>query len=111
MALFGFLSNPAVQPFAEALATDLNRRFPPASEARTDTGAKRQLDIILDGLSNRAIRFQQENRLGIYGKAKLGNAFRWKLSEYGYSKDFIEDATRKIVTRLAARPAAAERSK
>ena len=111
MALFGFLSNPAVHQFAEALATDLNRRFPPSSEARTDTGAKRQLEIILDGLSNRAIRFQQENRLGIYGKAKLGNSFRWKLNEYGYSKEFIEDATRKIVTRLAARPAAAERSK
>jgi hypothetical protein len=111
MTLFGIFSNPEVQQFAEALATDLNRRFPPSSEARTDTGAKRQLEVILDGLSNRAIRFQQDNRLGIYGKAKLGNSFRWKLNEYGYSKAFIDGATKKIVTRIAARSSAPDGTK
>ena len=57
--------------------------------------------MILEGLGARAIRFQKENKLGIYKKAKLGNVFKWKLREMGYSDDFAERATKDIVTRLA----------
>jgi hypothetical protein len=90
-----------VEEFATALANDLGRRFPPASEARSDPGAKTQLRVILDGLSARAVRYQQEHKLGIYRKAKLGNTFKWKLRDLGYSADFCEQATKEIVTRLA----------
>ena len=79
------------------------RRFPPASEARTDPGAKQQLKVILDGLSARAVRYHDEEKLGIYGKAKLGNVFKWKLKELGYSAEFVERATKEIINRLAVR--------
>ena len=36
-------------------------------------------------------------------KAKLANVFRWKLSELGYSKPFVERVTKEVVTRLAVR--------
>ena len=97
-----FFDTRELQEFAEALAGDLGRRFPPASEARTDAGAKAQLGVILQGLSARAMRYQEEKRLGVYRKAKLGNVFRWKLKELGYSDKFCEDATRQIVARIAA---------
>ena len=83
------------------LAEDLGRRFPPASEARTDPGAQNQLKVILEGLGARAVRFHKENKLGVYKKAKLGNVFKWKLKELGYSDAFAERATKDIVTRLA----------
>ena len=89
--------------FASELAADLSRRFPPSSEKRTDAGAKSQLRIILQGLSVRALRFREEHKLGVYKKAKLANVFRWKLAEAGYSKDFVEHATKEIVTRLAVK--------
>lgn len=92
-----------VEAFASGLADDLARRFPPASEARTDPGAKHQVKVILEGLSARAVRFHDENKLGVYKKAKLGNVFRWKLKELGYSEGFVDRATREIVTRLAAK--------
>src|SRR2546426_6995618 len=101
MALFGLLDTKEIEEFATVLAADLGRRFPPASEARTDPGAKNQLNVILEGLGARAIRFQKERKLGIYKKAKLGNVFKWKLREMGYSNDFTERATKEIVTRLA----------
>ena len=90
-----------VEAFATVLANDLGRRFPPASEARTDPGAKTQLKVILDGLGARAVRYRQEHNLGIYRKAKLGNTFKWKLRDLGYSADFCERATKEIITRLA----------
>src|SRR5690242_20297052 len=101
MALLQILNTKEIEEFATVLATDLGRRFPPASEARTDPGAKNQLKVILEGLGARAVRFHREHKLGVYKKAKLGNTFRWKLQELGYSVEFAERATKEIVTRLA----------
>src|SRR4051812_37513119 len=103
MALFGLVDTSELEEFATALANDLGRRFPPSSESRTDPGAKHQLSVITEGLAARAVRYHQHNKLGIYKKAKLANVFRWKLSEIGYSKPFVERVTKDVVTRLAVR--------
>ena len=101
MALLRILDTTEIDDFAVNLAKDLGRRFPPASEARTDPGARHQIKVILEGLGARAVRFNADHKLGIYKKAKLGNVFKWKLKELGYSEDFAERATKDIVTRLA----------
>ena len=64
--------------------------------------------MILDSLAARALRFQQDNKLGIYKKAKLGNTFRWRLKELGYSDAFIDRATQHIVTHIAGGARAAK---
>src|SRR5437762_9976000 len=94
MALLKFLDTKEIEEFATTLAADLGRRFPPASEARTDPGAQHQIKVILEGLAARAVRFQKERKLGIYKKAKLGNVFKWKLRELGYRDAFAERATK-----------------
>ena len=101
MALLKFLDTKEIEEFATTLAADLGRRFPPASEARTDPGAKHQVKVILEGLGARAVRFHKEHKLGVYKKAKLGNVFKWKLRDLGFSEDFAERATKEIITRLA----------
>ena len=58
MAFLGLVDTKEVEAFATTLAEDLGRRFPPASEKRTDAGAKNQLGVILEGLATRAVRFQ-----------------------------------------------------
>jgi hypothetical protein len=103
MAFFKLFDTADIESFAASLADDLGRRFPPASEKRTDPGAKHQFKVILDGLGARAVRFHEERKLGIYKKAKLGNVFKWKLKELGYSDEFAETATKEIVTRLAVK--------
>jgi hypothetical protein len=103
MAFLGLVDTKEVEAFATTLAEDLGRRFPPTSEKRTDAGAKNQLGVILEGLATRAVRFRDEKRLGLYKKAKLGNVFRWKLKELGYSDGFIDQATNAIITRVAVR--------
>jgi hypothetical protein len=103
MAMFGLVDTRELEDFASGLASDLGRRFPPSSEARTDVGATNQIRIIVEGLAARAQRYHEQHKLGVYRKAKLGNVFRWKLKELGYSDPFIERVTREIVTRLAAK--------
>ena len=103
MGFLGLVDTMEVEAFAASLADDLGRRFPPASEQRTDGAVNRQLGNILDDLAGRAVRFRNERQLGLYKKAKLGNAFRWKLKELGYSEAFVENATSAIVTRVSMR--------
>jgi hypothetical protein len=103
MAILKFLDTTELEAFATGLANDLARRFPPASEARTDAGADHQIKVILEGLGARAIRYRDEHHLGVYKKAKLGNVFRWKLVELGYSSEFVERVTKDLVTRLAVK--------
>jgi len=97
------LNTKEVEEFALVLAQDLARRFPPASEGRTDAGAKHQIKVILEGLCARAVRYRDEHDLGVYKKAKLGNIFRWRLKELGYSDEFAQRATKDLVTRLAVK--------
>ena len=92
-----------LEAFATGLAEDLKRRFPPASEQRTDPGVHYQRKVIVDDLGARALRFHEQHKLGVYKKAKLGNVFRWKLTEFGYSDEFVETTAKEIVTRLAAK--------
>ena len=49
------------------------------------------------------MRFRDEKQLGLYKKAKLGNVFRWRLKDLGYSEAFVEQATTAIVTRVAVK--------
>ncbi len=102
MGVLGVFNTRELEEFATVLASDLARRFPPASEARTDPGATHQIKVILEGLAARAVRYHDEHKLGVYKKAKLANVFKWKLSELGYSADFIDKATKELATRLAA---------
>ena len=92
-----------LEEFATELAADLGRRFPPASEARTDPVARHQIKVILEGLSARAVRYHAQHKLGVYTKAKLANVFQWKLKEHGYSAEFVERATKELITRLAVK--------
>ena len=102
MRFFSFMQGRReLEEFAASLAEDLGRRFPPSSEARTDAGAQHQVKVILEGLGARAVRYHKEHKLSVYRKAKLGNVFKWKLKELGYSVAFSEHATKEIVTRLA----------
>src|SRR6266404_7471346 len=103
MATLKFFDTKELEEFATGLAADLARRFPPASEARTDAGATHQIKVILEGLAGRAVRYHEQHKLGVYKKAKLGNVFRWKLTELGYSTAFAERATKEIITRLAVK--------
>jgi hypothetical protein len=103
MAILGFFDTRELEEFAVVLASDLARRFPPASEQRTDPGAVHQIKVILEGLAARAVRYHSQHKLGVYKKAKLANVFQWKLKELGYSQPFIERATKEIVTQLAVK--------
>ncbi len=101
MGLFGSISGKEVDAFAKSLARELAERLPPAQAPRSSQ--TRRLDAALDDICRKALAFKQQNRLGVYKTARLGNTFRWELAALGYEERFTEDATQYLVVRIAPR--------
>lgn len=93
-----FFSTRKVTEFAKGLAQDVAKRYPPAiANNPAQMVSQKRLSGILEDAFTRAAEFNQENRLGWYKKAKLGNEFRWELKEMGYDEKFIDVATEGLI--------------
>ncbi len=102
MSLFSRTSAAEVKEFAESLAEAIAKRYPPAMDAaETRKVSANRLTKILEDAFEKAANFQHEKALGWYRKASLGNDFRWKLKEFGYSERFIELATEGLVVYIS----------
>jgi hypothetical protein len=88
MGLRSLFSTKHINEFARELADSLAKRYPPV------------LDVSPEKALSRAVEFQREHRLGTFGKAKLGNEFKWRLRELGYSEKFIDVATEGLMVHL-----------
>lgn len=103
MALFGSVSGKELDQFAKGLAQDIAKRYPPTM----DTGnterkiSQKRLTVILEDAFNKAVTFKNQHKLGVYKKARLGNTFRWELTDLGYSEKFVETATEALVVYIS----------
>ena len=103
MGIFGSASSKQVDEFAKSLAHELAAQCPPdqeRGEGRPNVTPQR-LVATLEQICGKALGFREQHGLGIYKKARLGNAFRWELKELGYAKDFIEDVTQRLVVHIS----------
>lgn len=88
--------------FARALAEKISIQFPPASENKlAKRGGQRRLEAILQTVMDDISVFQQQRDLGWFRKARLGNAFRWRLTELGYSETFVKALTDGLIHHIA----------
>lgn len=86
------------------MAEGVTRRYPPviANNPEQMVPPERVLEILEVAFSG-ASRFQRENQLGLLGRAKLANAFKWELRDIGYEERFVRLATEKLMQQLAPR--------
>jgi hypothetical protein len=106
MAIFDIGKRSLVDEFAVKLATELAQRYPPELEnSQPKRRNPQRLAKAFDATFNKAIDFQHANKLGIYGKARLGNTFKWELKRLGYPKDFIDLTTGSLVKFVASQRA------
>jgi hypothetical protein len=93
-----------VDALAAAITADLVRRVPPSRLEAHDRDAALALRKAHEAVFARAAKFARTHKLNIYKKARLGNQFRWALSEAGYPAEFVEAWTLELVN-LAVRGA------
>jgi len=113
MGLFSLFSNKEINAFAKELVENLAKRYPPALDVSPEKRvSENRLTKVLEETLAQAVEFQGKHRLGVVGKAKLGNEFRWQLKELGYTEKFIDVATEGLmvyVTRGSKDAAAASK--
>lgn len=105
MGIFGSVSNKQVDEFAKSLARELAKQCPPdpASKEGKPNVTPKRLVTALEQICGKALGFREQHDLGIYRKARLGNTFRWELTELGYGKEFVEDVTQRMVVHISRR--------
>jgi hypothetical protein len=88
--------------FAKKLAHDIAKRYP--AKLDTEPGKRpsvNRLTRILDDTVAKAQTFQTEHHLSWFGRARLGNSFKWELQEMGYTKELVELATEALLVSLS----------
>jgi hypothetical protein len=97
--LFGIFDAREAEEFGLMLADTLASRFP-ASRQKNDRKLQTKRAELFQTLFVQARQFSQAHRLNLYKKAKLGNAFRWKLLELGYAPEFADQMTKEIMVEM-----------
>jgi hypothetical protein len=90
--LFDWFNAQAATDFGKSLADFLAERIP--------TKNPKKAPEALNKIFAQIEQFKLTNRLNMYKKAKLGNAFKWKLIDYGYEDDFIDEMTKEVLLHL-----------
>ncbi len=91
-----------IEDFAIALARDIAASCPPG-EAHDGEQISMRLARAIDEACVRAVAYQREHGLGMYGKAKLGTAFKMELKETGYPDDFAGTVVRQLLIKMSTK--------
>ena len=98
MGILDKLVGKDVDEFAKKLAEMVAKRYPPTlDQAKEKRVSANRITKVLEDVLDQAAEYGQKNKLGVYKKARLANAFKWELKELGYSEKFIEVATEGLV--------------
>jgi hypothetical protein len=89
-----------IEDFAVALARDIAGRCPPG-ETHDGEHISMGLARAIDDICSRAAAFQRDNRLWMYGKAKLGTAFKLELIQAGYPVQLVDSVTRQLLLKMS----------
>jgi len=93
------LDSSDVTDFAIELAQDFAKRCPSGAGAISAMAVARAIDDI----SSRAAAFQKKMRLGIYGRAKFGTEFKFRLKESGHAPEFVDELTTKLLISMSGK--------
>lgn len=97
--LFKWFNTSEEVAFAHTLAELVINGFP----GHERKNAKKSLIArakLIDNIFARASDYQKTRKPNFYKKAKLGNAFRWKLLESEFELDFVDDLTHQILVSM-----------
>ncbi len=99
--MFGWLGSKDAENFAIELVRDFSKRCPPD----TLQGANRTATFAraVDDLWGRVAEFQRAKRLGVYGKAKFGTAFKYQLKDLGYDEELVDELLRTLLIRMSGK--------
>ncbi len=99
---FKSLRSRKVSELGASLAANFIDTAPEKSARKRNKGAGRdaQIQRFLAQVDREAMPL----KLGLFGRAKLANAFKWHLLENGFEPEVVDELTRMLLLRLSAKP-------
>ena len=98
MAFSWFDASEAKQ-FGKALAQFYLAKLPVDTD-RADKKYPNKKEFVARKMAEQIGDFKLENKLNLYKKAQLGNAFKWALLEAGYSGKDVDELTTALMHQL-----------
>ena len=94
--MFSWLDARDAQKFGISLAEFFMERIPlEMPNKKIKSLAKKQ--EVLNTMFSQIPPFKMKHKLNIYKKAKLGNAFKWKLLEADYDPELVDELTKVLM--------------
>jgi len=103
MKLLGFLDTTEGDAFAREISAEFAHNFP--TGAKAEPKSEHRLAHAIEVLGNRAARFEREQVLGWYRKAKFMDAIKEELLGKGYGAELVDQVVYAAVLRMARRGA------
>ena len=102
--IFGFFPPDRVNALAKNVAQRIATRYPPviANNPERTVSPERIAEILQEAFAS-VPQFHQNGPLGLLGRTKLGNIFKWELREIGYEDEFVDFAAKNLAERLTQR--------
>ena len=94
------MSAKEAKEFGLSLAEFFAQRVPPESIPATEKKPLRKVGEVVSKLHAQVERFRADHKLNMYKKAKLANAFQWKLFDLGYDKLIVQELTKELLRHL-----------
>jgi hypothetical protein len=102
MSIFGIGQKSEIKVFATDLAEQIAKRYPPALDSQPGKRPSvNRLTRITEDACTKAVEYHDAKKLGWFSRARLGNHFRWALTELGYTKEFVDFATEAVVVHIS----------
>lgn len=93
--MFGWFDAKDAQKFGIFLAEFFAERVPLDGQGKKDKSIG-QKQKVLEKMFLKLRLFKIENKMNFYKKAKLCNAFKWKLLEANYDPEFVDELTKML---------------
>lgn len=90
----------AASEFGVSLANYFAERVPPAAMSASDKKSVLKAGKVSANLHTQLQQFRATHPLNVYKRAKLANAFQWRLVELGYDRQFVDEISKEMLRSL-----------
>ena len=97
---FAWFDGREAHDFGLSLADFCAQRIPPESIPSTDKKPLRKAGEVITKLHAQVQQFRASHKLNMYKKAKLANAFQWKLFDLAYDKRIVQELNKELLRYL-----------
>ena len=97
MSFFGFTSRKRVDQCAKNLAMEFSRWCPLLEQAKGGRNPEKKVEAALAEIYQQARVFRQENKLGVFSRARFAKVFQDELAGLGYPQELSTQVTTALV--------------